>query len=357
MINDLMLIKKRIITENRIEEILSKAGCENIKEKSNRYESMLPDKFESDNSRGLQVYLNESLTCKIRNRTFLGSDIFDLISYIVFDKIEALDIHKCLPKSKRWICEQLGYHEYLTGEQVVVFNDPLKWLKDIKKNRSKSILEVKENKVLSDDSLDRFVMFPHAALIEEGIEYGIQQEFQVGFDLKSERIIFPIHNSYGEIVSIKGRTTDPDYKIKDIPKYLYLHNFNNMWELYNWHRALWYIIESKEIIIYEAEKTCWLSTQFGVRNCVALGGSEVTDYQARMIKSLGIDIKIVLAFDRDKKPEEIKLQAQKFGKSRSIFVMWDGKSVFTVEAKHSPTDLGFQSFMDLYKDHYNYRIS
>lgn len=357
MINDLILIKKRIITENRIEEILFKAGCENIKEKSNRYESMLPDKFESDNSRGLQVYLNESLTCKIRNRTFLGSDIFDLISYIVFEKSEALDMRNCLPKSKRWICEQLGYHEYLSGEQVIVFDDPLSWLKDIKKNRSKSFLEVKENKVLSDNSLERFVMLPHVALIQEGIEYNIQVEFQVGFDLRSERIIFPIHNSYGAIVSIKGRTTDPDYKVKDIPKYLYLHNFNNMWELYNWHRALRYIIESKEIIIYEAEKTCWLSTQFGVRNCVALGGSEITDYQVRIIKSLGIDIKIILAFDRDKKPKEIKLQAQKFGKSRSIFVMWDEKNVFSDEAKHSPTDLGLQPFMDLYRGHPKYRIS
>lgn len=351
MSNDLSLIKKKILDEDKVEKLLEYAGCERVRKRGNRYESMLPDKFNSDNDRSVQVYLNESLVCKIRTRSFLGTDIFDLISYIVFDCYESDEMSKCLPKSKRWICDKLGYNEFLEGGFVEQKeDDPLKWLKDLKKKRNRKKYESQENKSYDESILNQYIMYPYEGYLKEGIDYGTQVEFQIGFDLLSERIIFPIRNQYGDIVSVKGRTIDAEYKSKGIPKFLYLYNFNMMYELYNWDKALYYIYEKKEIIIYEAEKTCWLSSQFGFRNCVALGGSEISDYQVNMIKTLDLDFKIVLAFDRDKTPDEIMKQAQKFGKVRQLYVMWDKRSVFSKELKHSPTDLGKDAFEQLYRD-------
>jgi DNA primase len=358
MSNDLGEIKKRIIEEERLEELLNLMGCDCVKFRNNRYEAMLPPKFNSDNARSVQVYVNENISCRIRTRGVSNIDIFDLVSYIVFDCFDENSIHKNLPKSKRWICENLGYKEYLQSNfQFEEKEDHLKWLHDLKRKRNKKQFEIKENEVFDDEILNQFIMYPHLKYLEEGIEYKTQIEFQVGFDVQTERIIYPIHNQFGEIVSIKGRTLDPLWKEKNIPKFLYLIPFNMMYEWYNWHRALYYILEEKEVIIYEGEKTCWLSTQFGKRNCLAIGGSDISNFQVQMIKNLGLDLKIIIALDKDKSADDFKKQGRKFGYTRNVYAMWDGKNLFSKAEKHSPTDLGVDKFYMLYNDRLMYKIN
>ncbi|OPH61862.1 DNA primase [Paenibacillus ferrarius] len=357
MNNDLTDIKKRILEEDRLKEILNLMECEEVKFKNNRFEAMLPPKFNSDSTRSVQAYQNENISCRIRTRSVSNIDIFDLISYIVFDCYDDNSIHKCLPKSKRWLCEKLGYDEYLNGfARTEPKKDHLRWLHDLKRKRSKQKHQIKENEIFDDSILSQFVMYPHVKYLDEGIEYKTQLEFQIGFDIQSERLIYPIHNQFGEIISVKGRTLELEYELKNIPKFLYLIPFNMMYEWYNWHRAMYYIIEAKEVIIYEAEKTSWLSTQFGIRNCLSIGGGDISEFQVQLIKSLGMEIKIVLAYDKDKTAEDIKKQAKKFGNTRSVFAMWDGRKVFSADEKHSPTDLGEEAFKQLYEDRHQYRI-
>lgn len=357
--NDVLVeIKKRLLEGENVKILLETAECENVKYRSNRYEAMLPSKFNSDNDRSVQVYLNESLSCKIRSRKFNGNSIFDLISFLVFDCTEPDEIRKCLPKSKRWICEKLGFSDYLNDfnwEFEKQKEDPLKWLKDLKKKRNKE-LRLYENTLLCDSILNQYIMYPYAGYLDEGIDYQTQLEFQIGLDIQSERVVFPIHNKSGDLIGVKGRTLDPDYKSKKIPKFLHLYNVNMISELYNWHRALYYILEQKEIIFYEAEKTCWLSSQWGYRNCVALGSSEITEWHVQMVKDLGLEIRIVLGYDKDKDAKEIKEQAKIFGYTHSIYALWDGRNRFSASEKHSPTDLGKEAFEQLYKDRHKYKV-
>ncbi|MCR8641414.1 DNA primase [Paenibacillus sp. N1-5-1-14] len=356
MSTDLKEIKQTLLEENRIQELLEKMECECIKERSNRYEAQLPDKFYSDNSRSVQVYLNESISCKIRSKGIsYGMDIYGLVSYIVFDIYDETEQLKNLYKAKKWICEQLGYQS--TYSPIVVKSDPLKWLKDVRKKRMKPKRVFNDNEIYEENMLNQYVMFPHKKYIDEGIEYETQIEFQVGYDVQSERIIFPVYNAYGELISVKARTLDPDYKIKDIPKFLYFPNFNKMIELYNWHRALYYILEKKEVIIFEAEKSCWLSSQFGRRNCVAISGDDLSEYQVDLIKNLGNDIKIIIALDKDKAPDDFIKQARKFGHTRVIYAMWDSNDLLSKELKQSPVDVSKKVFDMLYKECFTHRIN
>jgi DNA primase len=360
MSNEFKEIKDRILQDDRIPDLLEAMGCEReyIKQKSNRYEALLPPKFESDSPRSLQIYLNEHLTCNIRTRSVSGIDIFGLVSYIVYDCFTEEEQRKNLPKAKRFVCEALGYSEFLSGTFIKPITDELfSWLKDIKRKRNKKKIADYENEILDESILNQYIMYPHQLYINEGVEYQTQIEFEIGFDLASERIIFPIRNSCGELVSVKGRTTDPDYKIKNIPKFLYLYHFNMMLELYNWHKALYYIIEEKEIIIFEGEKTCWLSSQWGRRNCVAIGGSDLSPFQVEMIKRLGPEIRIVIALDKDKSVDDVKKQAKKFGQNRLLYAMWDGKNLLSKEEKNSPTDKGREVFEKLYSDRLMYKIN
>ncbi|MGM1044761.1 MAG: DNA primase [Bacillota bacterium] len=355
MSNDLKTIKERILEEDRVGELLDAMECAYIAKKNNRYEAQLPQKFDSPNKRSVQVYLNESLSSRIRTLGESDIDIYGLVSYIVHDSYSEEERQKELPKAKRWICDVLGYNEFLNHSCIPnPAAEQLKWLKDVKRKRKrKRNLDEIENQIYSDDILEQYVMYPHLKYIGEGISYETQKEFQIGFDVRSQRIIFPIHNRFGEIVSIKGRTIYDNHEERDIYKFLYLYNFNKMVELFNWHRALDYILEKKEVIIYEGEKTCMLSTQWGYRNCVSIGGDDLSEWQVNMIKDLGNEIRIVIALDKDKTIDAVKKQVAKFGKTRSIFALWDRDGLFM--DKDSPCDRGEEVFSKLYND-YQYRV-
>ncbi|MEJ3719252.1 DNA primase [Paenibacillus polymyxa] len=348
MSNDLKLIKERIIEESRVGELLEAMGCEYVEKKNNRYEAQLPLKFESPNKRSVQVYLNESLSSRIRTLGESDIDIYGLVSYIVFDQFTEEERQQGLPKAKRWICEQLGYKEFLDNKYIPLPSlIQLNWLKDVKRKRKKKReLHNLENETYEEQILDQYIMYPHQLYLDEGVLCEIQREFQIGFDLRSQRIIFPIHNRYGDIVSIKGRTIFEDYEKRNVYKFLYLINFNKMIELYNWHRALYYILEKKELLIFEGEKTCWLSSQYGFRNCVAISGDDLSEWQVSMIKELDHDVEIVIAMDKDKSIEAVKKQAAKFGKIRNVYALYDNIGLFV--DKDSPCDRGEEVFKSLY---------
>lgn len=356
MSNDLKLIKERIIEESRIGELLEAMGCEYVEKKNNRYEAQLPHKFESPNKRSVQVYLNESLSSRIRTLGESDIDIYGLVSYIVFDQISEDDRQRGLPKAKRWICEQLCYKEFLDSSYIPPTSlVQLDWLKDVRRKRKKKReLNNIENDTYDDEILNQYVMYPHQTYLDEGVSCETQREFQIGFDLRSQRIIFPIHNRFGDIVSIKGRTIFDDYEERNAYKFLYLINFNKMVELYNWHRALYYILERKEILIFEGEKTCWLISQYGHRNCVAISGDDLSEWQVKMIKELDHDVKIVIALDKDKPVEAVKKQAAKFGKTRNVYALYDNRNLF--KDKDSPCDRGEEVFNILYTE-CKYKVS
>jgi DNA primase (bacterial type) len=348
--NDLKQIKIKILEEERIRELFELMQCEHVQKKNNRYEAQLPLKFNSPNKRSVQVYLNESLSSRIRSFGESSLDIYGLVSYIVFDLYSEEDRNKNLYKSKKWICEKLGYNEFLNKTHTPSPSaDQLKWLKEVKKQRKKcrELPEIK-NEVYDEEIMHQYVMLPHQKYLNEGVEYSTQVEFQIGYDIKTQRIIFPIHNHFGEIISIKGRTIYDDYEERDICKFMYLYNFNKMVELYNWHRALDYILEKKEVIIFEGEKSCWVASQFGYRNCVAISGDDLSEWQVNLIRELGNEIDIVIALDKDKQIEDMRKQASKFGKTRNVYGLWDTGNL--LKAKDSPCDKGKEVFEHLYND-------
>ncbi|MFI2856914.1 DNA primase [Paenibacillus sp. JSM ZJ436] len=355
MSNDLQKIKKRILEDDGVRVLLEAMECSYIDKKNNRYEAQLPQKFDSPNKRSVQVYLNESLSSRIRTLGESDIDIYGLVSYIVNDKHTESERQKDLFKAKRWICDTLGYTEYTNQSYTAPpVMEHLKWLKDVKKQRKrKRELSDLENQTYDDSVLEQYVMLPHQKYIDEGVLYETQLEFQIGFDIRSQRIIFPIHNRYGDIVSIKGRTIYDDYEQRDVYKFLYLYNFNKMIELFNWHRALYYIIEKKEIVIVEGEKTVMMLSQWDCRNCVSISGDDLSEWQVNMIRELGADIQIVIALDKDKTINDIKKQAAKFGKTRSVYALWDKDHLY--EDRDSPCDKGQDTFSTLYNN-YRFRV-
>lgn len=90
MSNDLRLIKERILEEDKVKTLLELMGCGFVEKRNQRYEAQLPEKFDSPNKRSVQVYLNSSLSSRIRTLGESDIDIYGLVSYIVFEKYTEL---------------------------------------------------------------------------------------------------------------------------------------------------------------------------------------------------------------------------------------------------------------------------
>lgn len=340
--SDLAIIKQRIFDEDRLYDIYEAIGLQNIKYRKNRIEAQLPD---SDNKRSVQTKLTPSLNSYIRNKPEYGSgDIFSLVSFVYHGKRGVDEYQKDLFEVKKFICQTLGWIEFLNGDYTpkVDYVAPLKALLKGRYKRK----EFEPNPVLPDDIMNDFYIrgkpVPYAKWIEEGISYETQVKFGVGIDLESHRIVFPLKNREGKIVGVKGRIIKDD----DDPdrKYLYLYRCNNSLEWFGLHLALPHIVEKQEVIIFESEKSVMKAYDFGIYNALAIGASDLSQEQADMIRHLGLNIKIILAYDQGITIEQIQTQAEKF-RGRTVNAIYDTDKL--LGEKNSPVDEGYDKWSTL----------
>lgn len=346
--SELRKIESKIYNEDRIEDLLEHLGCWDImtEQYGILYVAGLP---EGDNSRSVQIKNTESLSVNIRSKGITGS-IFDLVSYIIFGSETEQEMRDTLSKSKFWICNKLNYPEFIDEFYRVTadIEEPIKnyneWLKkaSVKENKNDVL-----NKVLSDKYIKDYEVVPYYGWYKEGLSIATQKYFQIGIDVNSERITFPIHNKNGEMIGVKGRYCGKNKEIEDKYKYLYLVPCNKSIELFNLHRALPHIKRLKEAIVVEGGKTTMFLKQWKYPNAVSIEGDSLSPMQIKLLKDLGLDIKYIFAFDKDKNAEYVKKEASKLT-GRMKYGIIDVEN--NLEHKDSPTDKGKEVWDDLYKN-------
>jgi len=341
---DLDVIKQYLIEDTgKIERILESIECQNIKyeQGGSLIVCQLPPKFNSNNKRACQVRVIKGLPCYIRNRNDFDGDIFDLVSYIHFDK-RGEEIKKNLHVAKQYICELFGWEQFITHKKgVIVKKDYASPLKNIIRKYERQRVEIKTNPVLPESILDQYLPYPSYDWWKEGISYKVQKMYDIRFDLESKRIIIPMRNRFGQLIGVKGRILKDE---DDDRKYLYLYPFQNRYEWFNFHIAYPYILSEKKVFIFEAEKSCMKMATHGIFNTLSIGSSDISPEQVEIIKQLGLDIAIILCYDSDKTPEEIYEQAKKF-KNRHVYATYD--TLGLLGEKDSPIDRGIDVFNKL----------
>lgn len=346
--SELRQIESKIYNEDRIEELLEHLGCWDImtEQYGILYVAGLP---EGDNSRSVQIKNTESLSVNIRSKGITGS-IFDLVSYIVFGSENEQEMRDTLSKSKFWICNKLNYPEFIDEFYRVTsdIEEPIKnyneWLK---KASTKVNMSNTMNVVLSDKYINEYEIVPYYKWHKEGLSIATQKYFQIGIDVNTERITFPVHNKQGELIGVKGRYCGKNKEIEDKYKYLYLKPCNKSIELFNLHRALPHIKRLKEVIIVEGGKTTMFLTQWKHPNAVSIEGDSLSPMQIKLLKELGLDIKYIFAYDKDKDAEYVKKEASKLT-GRMKYGIIDIEN--NLEHKDSPTDKGKEVWDNLYKN-------
>lgn len=201
--------------------------------------------------------------------------------------------------------------------------------------------------VLSADCMDNYQWNEDklSAWEQEGITKETMQFFQVRYDSFADRIVYPIRNIKGDIVNVCGRTLDPDFKEKGLRKYTYYKKFGTLDTIYGLFENMNKIISSKEIILFEGSKSVMIAFSWGIYNTGAILTSHLNERQFRILIQLGI--RIVFALDA-----EVDINKDKNIKKLLPYatVEWVRNRNNLLNAKDSPVDKGYDTFMKLYQE-------
>jgi len=325
-------IKQKLLEEpNLIVKILEELGCHKINNKYNgQIRSALPD---GNNPTSLQIILNENLSTIIYSRTdWQGGDLISLIEYLK---------GYTFTQTLQWICKIIDI-DYIFDIKIKD-KKPSETYKLLKQYNRFNKNVSKEKIILNENVLNQFIKKPHELFINDGISIKTQYKYEVMYDIDDNRIVFPIRDDDGNLLSVKGRSCiDSD----DIPKYIHYYPLSIKDYLFGLHLNYWEILNKNEVILFEAEKSVLQCDSFGINNAVAIGTNKLSDEKIKKILSLKCDV--VFAFDKGIELEEMLEQANKFKKYTNIKIILDINNI--LENKMSPSDKGRDVFLQLYNN-------
>lgn len=221
--------------------------------------------------------------------------------------------------------------------------------------------EVKQinRQYLPDNYMDRYIKEPIKEWLTEGIKQEILDEYDVRYDKCGNRIVFPVRDSNGKIIAIKGRTLFNNHKDLGIPKYIYYQKIETNDFLFGLHKNLPYIQEKKEVIVFEGAKSVFFAEGYGYKNVVSLETSNINEYQIQLLLQLKTDV--VFALDKGIKVATKKITNIKNNKNTyvnigllpkltNVYVIEDKQGL--LEDKDSPVDKGKEVWEKLYESRY-----
>lgn len=290
----------------------------------------LPD---GDNVGSVQIALDDELTTFVNTRgDYSGGSIIDFVSYI-----SKIDFYQAF----LYICNKLdidtGFkpNSLKTNETYSFLNNFIR-----KSVRTKSKSNACQNTIFDSSIFNSYIQLPHIKLLEDGCSVESQNKFEIMYDINDKRILFPIRDENGNIVTIKGRTVIPNFKELDIPKFLAYFDYAGRLILYGLYQNYWDIIQYDYVYIVESEKAVVQADSIGVNNIVGVSKKKISLEQIDMLIKLKKDL--IFALDKDVPLEEIKLIAEPFRGLCQVYAMIDNFGL--LEQHDSPLDKGKDTF-------------
>ena len=126
------------------------------------------------------------------------------------------------------------------------------------------------------------------------------------YDVFKDRVMFPIKNNQNQVVAFSGRTMSSD---KNVPKYYNTHEtkiFEKRTVLYNFSDARSFIAKENEVILCEGYMDVIKAHQNGMKNAVALMGTNIDNNKLKELLSLVK--KITLSLDNDEAGSKAQIE-------------------------------------------------
>ena len=229
------------------------------------------------------------------------------------------------------------------------------YMKRLKKKRSLLNEKARKHEILDKSILNEFEYGDIPWWRKDGIPQEIMDKYGVGYDRSSRRIVYPVYDTNGDLINIKGRTTIENYKSYDppIPKYINYEPIGDLdyFQGMNFKKEI--IEECGECILFESFKSVMLADSFGYKNSVSVENHSLNRFQLKILLSLKCNV--VIAFDSDVPLHEITdLDTVKQLKLfTNVFVVVDRDHLLGESGnKNAPVDKG----KDIWETLYNQKI-
>lgn len=246
----------------------------------------------------------------------------------------------------KWIQGKLNLNQedFKRREVVLPFGG---FFKDISMDNAKRV-EDEPVEVYSDVLLNRYGCRPCQRFIDDGISAKTQDIYHVGFDVNSGRITIPWRNEDGEVVGVMGRINEDVGEGEQEyygAKWMPVVPFQKSKVVFGVYENKSHIQNKDIVIVFESEKSPMLLNDYGNPVGVALGGSNISEDKANIIKSLNTSI-IITAYDEGVEEAEIikntaKLKSSTlFGSNRVGYIYDENNKYLEKGKKQAPCDLG-----------------
>lgn len=201
--------------------------------------------------------------------------------------------------------------------------------------------------ILSEDYMNRYERSEEKLAVwgREGITMESMERFQVRYDPFSDRLVYPIRDVKGNIISVCGRTLDPHYKEKGLRKYTYFQPLGALDTIYALSDNIDAIRECGEIILFEGAKSVMMADGWGIRNTGAVLTSHLNHNQFKILLKLGAGVTFALDAEIDIREDTNIMKLRQYTN-----VYWVKNRNNTLDPKDSPTDKGREVFELLYKE-------
>lgn len=253
------------------------------------------------------------------------------------------------PKALRYVAETLGLEKSQFSQKIrYPFGGFYKGL-------MKEIQEPEYSMTTYDESiLDEYANKFNLMFFKDGINFQTQKHFNVGFDLESLRITVPEYTLDGKLCGIMGRLNDS--RCSKDERWLPIIPCSRSLTLYGYHHNYESIQQKNIVVVGESEKFVQQLHSMGSYVGLATCGCDVSDVQAKHIKSLMTN-KIILAYDEGLDEDQIRLQAEKLILNNAVFknkvgyVFDKDNEILPKGSKASPSDMGKEAFTELIQRH------
>lgn len=183
---------------------------------------------------------------------------------------------------------------------------------------------------------------------DEGITWETMKKFDVRYDPLDDRIVYPIRDMDGNLISVCGRTCKENYKELGLRKYTYFQQVGTIATLYGFSDNLQDILNKKELILFEGAKSVLMAHGWGINNTAAVLTSHLNQNQCNYLIRFGNlnGVRILFALDAEVdifKDDKIR-QLRNYTR-----VEWIKNRDNLLGDKDSPVDKGKEVFLTLYE--------
>lgn len=204
--------------------------------------------------------------------------------------------------------------------------------------------EVLDESILSKYRQDRIESWEKEGILPETLK-----EFQILIDDNASRIIYPVRDIFGKLINVKGRTLFKNYKKLKLMKYINYFKIGEMDYFQSLDKTLPYVMEKKEVIIFESIKSIMKAWQWGYRNTASAEKHTLTIFQIKLLAKLGVDVVLAWDSDVDYNSPEVKKDIERLRRITNVYIIENIDCVLGTEKdKNSPADCGQETWEFLY---------